>query len=252
MAASDASPPPRQILVSVHDVTPAHAARLREIFQLFTELGLTRYALLVIPNYHGAWRLDHHPAFTSDLRRRARAGAEILLHGLRHDEQGLRRSVGQALIAAGRTSREGEFLCLSTAQASERMDQGLEILHSCGLNPVGFVPPAWLFGRETLRIIRERNLPITEGILTITHVRSGRRLFAPAVGWDTRKRWLVRACAALAASRCRLERHRRVVRLAVHPQDVDDPVAGPSLRTTLQTLLQVREPVSYVEALDAA
>jgi predicted deacetylase len=239
----------RQVLVSVHDVTPAHTVRIQKIFSLFSDIGLTQYALLVVPNYHGAWPLDEHPGFAADLHRRQEAGMEIFLHGLRHDEEGLRRTIGQALVAAGRTNREAEFLALSPADAATRVDRGLEILHRCGLNPVGFVPPAWLFGRGTVQIIRERDLPITEGILAVTHMHWRRRLMAPALGWDTRKRWLVKACAALAALRCLVERSRGIVRLAVHPQDVDDPVAGPSLRKTLRRLLETREAVSYRTAL---
>lgn len=240
-----------QVLVSIHDVTPAHAERIQKICDLFAEAGVTRYALLVVPNFHGAWPLDNHAAFAADLRRRQDAGVEVFLHGLRHDEVGLRRSLGQALIGAGRTNREAEFLSLSPAQAAVRIDRGLEIVRSCGLAPMGFVPPGWLFGKDTVRIIRQRNLPITEGIVAISHLNSGRRLIAPALGWDTRTRWLSRACARLAALRCRMERRRQVVRLAVHPQDVDDPVAGPSLRNTLWRLLETREAVSYRTALAA-
>ncbi len=81
----------RLVVVSIHDVTPAHWGRIGQIYDLFSELRIERYALLVVPDYHGAWRLDKHPGFTEELRRRQDAGAEIFLHGLRHDEVGLRR-----------------------------------------------------------------------------------------------------------------------------------------------------------------
>ena len=72
----------RLVVVSVHDVTPAHESRIERIYDMFSELGVDRYALLVVPNYHGAWRLDQHPGFVEDLRRRQQGGAEIFLHGL--------------------------------------------------------------------------------------------------------------------------------------------------------------------------
>lgn len=239
------------VVVSIHDVTPAHEGRIGRIYDLFSELRIERYALLVVPDYHGAWRLDKHPRFTEELRRRQDAGAEIFLHGLRHDEVGLRRSLGQELIAAGRTDREGEFLSLLPTEAARRIDAGLEMLRACGLHPVGFIPPAWLFGRDLVQIIGQRKLPITEGIIAITDSDSGRRLIAPALAWDTRARWLSAALAVLAAFRCRVEIRRRIVRVAVHPPDIDDPNAGPSLRATLRTLLETREAVSYRMALGA-
>ena len=248
MTGRDASAPGRQILVSIHDVTPAHAVRIQKIFDLFSDVGLARYALLVIPDYHRGWPLDRHTEFAADLRRRQDAGMEIFLHGLWHDEVGLRRSVRQVLIGAGRTSREAEFLLLKPAEAADRIDRGLEMLRTCGLAPVGFVPPGWLFGEDTVRIIRQRNLPITEGIVVVTDTHTGRRRIAPALGWDTRTRWLAVACAGLAAIRRRLE-WSRLVRVAIHPQDIDDPVAGPSLRNVLRKLLETREAVSYRTAL---
>lgn len=239
----------RQIVASIHDVTPAHAERIGKIYDLFAEVGVTQYALLVVPNYHGAWPLEEHPDFVADLRRRQKAGSEIFLHGLRHDEHGLRRSLGQALTGAGRTNQEAEFLPLTAAQAADRVDQGLRLFRTLGLTPVGFIPPGWLFGRDTVHIIRERHLRITEGIVAIADTESGRRLVAPAWGWDTRARWLATACAWLARLRCVVERPVRVARVAVHPPDIDDPVAGPSLRRTLRALLETREAVSYRTAL---
>ena len=112
----------RQLLVSVHDVTPAHERRIRRVFDMLAEFGVRRYALLVVPNWHGAWPLDRHPEFAEELRRRQAAGAEIFLHGLRHDEVGLKRSLVQQIRAAGRTAREGEFLSLSPPDAAQRID----------------------------------------------------------------------------------------------------------------------------------
>ena len=100
----------RRVLVAVHDVTPAHADRLERIFGLLAEAGVRRYALLVVPQWHGEWVLTAHPDFTARLRERAAAGLEVFLHGLRHDEHGTRRAWHQHVRAFGRTDGEGEFL----------------------------------------------------------------------------------------------------------------------------------------------
>ncbi len=115
----------RQLLVSIHDVTPAHDGRIERILDLLAELGVGRYALLVVPNWHGGWPLERHPEFVEGLRRQQADGAEIFLHGLRHDEEGMKRSLVQRLRAVGRTNREGEFLILSPTEAARRIDLGL-------------------------------------------------------------------------------------------------------------------------------
>ncbi|MBE0592398.1 MAG: DUF2334 domain-containing protein, partial [Gemmatimonadales bacterium] len=117
----------RALLVSIHDVTPAHAEHVAEILALLEEFRLTRYALLVVPDWHGEWPLGAHPHFTAMLRERQHAGAEVLLHGLRHDEVGTRRSPVHHLRAWGRTAREAEFLTLDADEAARRVDRGLEV-----------------------------------------------------------------------------------------------------------------------------
>ncbi len=239
----------RQLLVSIHDVTPAHDGRIERILDLLAEFGVRRYALLVVPNWPGGWPLDSHPEFVESLRRQQAAGAEIFLHGVRHDEEGLKRSLVQQLRAAGRTNREGEFLILSPTEAARRIDLGLEMLRTCGLDPVGFVAPSWLPGRDGLRILRERNLGITEGVFAILDTNSGRRLFVPALGWSTQRPWRSVACAVIANVRLRIEAYRPIVRVAIHPPDIDVPAIARSLRTILPALLEVREAVSYRRAL---
>ena len=129
------------MLVAVHDVTPAHAGRLDVLYRLLEEFGVRQYALLVVPDWHGAWPLDAYSEFTAELHERAAAGAEVVLHGLRHDEVGLPRSLAHRVRTFGRTDREGEFASLAPADAGARIRQGLATLHGSGLEPIGFVPP---------------------------------------------------------------------------------------------------------------
>lgn len=241
----------KRLLVAVHDVTPAHAARCDKIFTLLDDLGVAGIALLVVPDWHGEWPLESHPRFLRDLRRRREAGAEIFLHGFRHDEAGHRRSLAQRIKVAGRTASSGEFMMLELGEARRRIDRGIEVLETCGLSPVGFVPPAWLFGPGTMSLLWERGLAITEGFWIIRDAASGRCLFAPALSWSTAKPWRSVATMGVAALRLRMERSRSVVRVAIHPPDIDVPSVARSLRATLERLLATREVVSYREALAA-
>ena len=242
-------PASHYVLVSVHDVTPAHRERIQRIFDVIAEFGVKHYAILLVPNWHGAWPLERHREFVGELRQRQEAGAEIFLHGLRHDEVGLKRSLGHEIRTYGRTNREGEFVSLSPSEAGRRIDLGLQVFQECGLNPVGFIPPAWLHGRDALRILRERRLEITESFWTVRDTDSGRRLYTLPISWSTQKPWRSVACGILAATRCQLEVRRRIVRVAIHPPDIDVPSVARSLRATLGALLETREAVSYRRAL---
>ncbi len=132
-----------KLLVSIHDVSPAHESEVTRLWDICAKRGISP-ALLVVPDWHGEWPIEDSPAFVNWVRDRAANGSDILLHGERHDEFGLRRSTADELRAFGRTDYEGEFLTLDQRAARERIERGVTRLRALGLPPIGFVAPAWL------------------------------------------------------------------------------------------------------------
>src|SRR5919199_4007008 len=149
------------LLVSIHDVTPALELPIARLWDLCAERGLVP-ALLVVPDWHGQWPLEQHPRFVAWMQARARDGAEIVLHGERHDEVGLPRGFRDRWKAWGKTDREGEFLTLDEAAASARLARGVKRLQRLGLSPSGFVPPAWLARESTHQAAAVIGLQFTE------------------------------------------------------------------------------------------
>lgn len=241
--------PRADLLVSIHDVTPAHERSLEALYRLLDEVGVRRYALLVVPNWHGAWPLADFPRFTAGLRQRAAAGAEIVLHGLRHDEVGQRRTLAHRARTFGRTDREGEFASLDAPEAAARIDQGRAALRAAGLEPVGFVAPAWLARPDLARVARNAGLRFIEDTQALTALAHGERIPAPATCWSTRRAWRRAGSVVVAAARLRLERARPLVRIAFHPPDAAWPWVLASCRRTLAALLERRAVITYGEVL---
>ena len=237
----------RRLLVAVHDVTPAHADRVLRILALLDRHRVHRPALFVVPDWHGEWPLAEHHEFVAELLRRQESGAEIFLHGYRHDEAGHRRSVADRVRVFGRTAGSAEFMMLSKEESGERLDRGLRELRTLGLDPVGFVPPAWLFARHTRPLLKDRGLTLTESFGWIECLRTGRRVFAPALSWSTARPWRSRATSWLSSARSTLERPRSLVRVAIHPPDIENPVICDSLERVLERLLADREQRCYRE-----
>jgi predicted deacetylase len=235
----------RRLLVAVHDVTPAHAEALQRIYALLQRIGITRYALLVVPDWHGAWPLDRHPPFVDDLLARQAAGAEIFLHGYRHDEAGTRRTLGQHLRVAGRTAAEAEFRIIPPEEAERRLDRGLDLFRRLGITPVGFIPPAWLHGRGALAQLRARELRYTEGFWRITRVADRAQRVAPALSWSSAVPWRSRLTAGIATVRHHAPWIQPVVRVAIHPPDILIPLLRDSVAHTLRWLWERREAVTY-------
>ncbi len=206
-------------------------------------------ALLVVPDWHGEWPLAQFPAFTQWLQECAHAGAEVFLHGQRHDEVGLPRSPRDAWRAWGKTAREGEFLTLDEAAARTRIEQGLALFGSLGLEAIGFVPPAWLARPDCDRAVAASGLRFGEDDHSI-HGYEGtavRRIPSPVVRWSSRTALRAHGSIVVAALRRQLQGSAPYVRIALHPSDLDHPATARSVQSTLVRWLADRAPMRYAE-----
>lgn len=251
-AIAPAAAPGARVLVALHDVTPAHAAAVRVLWDVCRAHGTTP-ALCVVPDWHGRWPLEADRAFVAWLHARAADGAEVLLHGLRHDEVGLPRGRGLRgwrvhARAAGRTAREGEFLTLGRAAARARLAAGCARLRTLGFDPVGFVPPAWLMRPACVDAVADVGLAYTEDARAVYLVRPARPLLgpatralpAPAWRWSTRTPLRAWAGVGVAAARWWAHPERRVLlRVALHPGDAGHAATRRSVEHTLARLQDV-------------
>jgi uncharacterized protein len=217
------------LLVSIHDVTPAFEESVRRLWDMCAARGLSP-ALLVVPDWLGEWPLERHPAFVTWLRERASAGAEIVLHGERHSRR--------------------EFQALDRAAARERIDRGLTSLRALGLEPVGFVPPAWLAREAGHAAVRDAGLGFSEDERSVRLFPAGRRVASPAVRWSARTPVRAWGSVVVARGRWLVQRRARFPRLAFHPQDYAHPRTARDLPTTLDRWLRLHPPITYAALRD--
>lgn len=208
------------ILVSIHDVAPPNMDAVRALWSLCRAHGVVP-ALLVVPDWHGCAPVESDPAFISWIRTAAADGAEVILHGERHDEVGRPRRVGDEVRAWGRTAREGECLTLSRAELGALIARGRARLLALGLDVHGFVPPAWLVRRDALGAAFDAGCTFIEDEHAV-HT-AGRRFPSPAVRFSSRTPFRARMSVVVAGARWRLQRRADVVRLALHPGDLAEP-----------------------------
>jgi predicted deacetylase len=234
------------LLVSIHDVTPAFESRVLQLWNLCSSCGITP-ALLVVPNWHGAWPLEEYPGFVDWIRSRAAQGSEIVLHGERHDEVGLPRSLRDIWRACGNTAGEGEFLTLDAPAARRRLGRGLERMRRLELEPTGFVPPAWLARESTYEVAASAGLRFSEDAGSIILLPSKRRVHSPAVRWSARTSFRAWGSVAVAAGRWVLQRGSDCPRIALHPRDLDHRATAASLRKTLERWLRDHRPGRYAD-----
>jgi uncharacterized protein len=234
------------LLVSIHDVSPAQFAPVAHLWTLCRERGLTP-ALLVVPNWHGAWPLELHPWFVDWVRARAAEGAEIALHGERHDEVGLPRGWTDSWQAWGRTKREGEFLTLNRVEARRRIDRGLSLFRRFEIPATGFVPPAWLAREDTHAAAAAAGLEFSEDHRSVRLLQSGSRVSSPVVRWSARTRIRALGSVWVAAARSLFQRGARYPRIALHPGDLSSQMTAGSVCRTLDRWLRQHAPGRYAD-----
>lgn len=232
-----------RLLVAIHDVTPAYAHQVETLWDICAARDITP-ALLVVPSWHGGFKLEDDARFCGWLRRAESRGAEIFLHGERHDEQGADRSALDEMRALGRTAREGEFLTLPRVIARNRIARGLRRLRAVGLHPIGFVAPAWLGRADTHLAVRDLGLQYSEDTTFVHLHQRGTRLRSPVIRWSARGMFRAHASVAVAAWARWLVRE-PLMRIALHPSDIRSRVVRASLLRTLDRFMDHAWPTRY-------
>ena len=232
------------LVVSIHDVTPVHRARVERMLQVLDAAGVRRRSLLVIPNYHGEGEIDRLPEFCAWLRERQDAGDEILLHGYEHQDVRRPTSLVDRWKHRWFTQGEGEFLSLDFTEASDRIARGLDVFDRAGLRAEGFVAPAWLINDEGLDAARDRGLQFTNSYLHISDLQTDRSWFAPSLVFgpgNLNEDLGIRLQAGIAGLLAR----RSIARVVLHPPCIDHPARWSRILTMIAMQLERHRPTTY-------
>ncbi len=233
----------KQLLLSIHDVTPAHSHRIARLEAMIGEVtgGSATYAMLVVPDFHGQAPIRHDRAFHAWLRGRADAGVEMLLHGWFHRDTGT-HSGAAAWKAKHMTAGEGEFLGLSLTDATARLRDGRKLLEDIlGRAVTGFVAPAWLYGEGARAALAEEGFTQAEDHMRVWRPADGRVLAnGPVVSYASRSRSRILSSLAWSRVATTVLGGLETVRVALHPHDVDVASLGRESRRAIGGFLRER------------
>jgi predicted deacetylase len=207
-----------RIAVSIHDVAPATLDQCVELRQMLLDRGVDRATLLAIPFPGGRPFDEVSPEMLDWLLERSGAGDEVAQHGCRHCQ--LRSGwPARQFVARAQGGRAAEFVGLDPGETVQAVTGGRELMTAAGLEPRGFVAPAYAYTR-TLRRELDRAFDWWAGLW-----RVHRRLLpddpitSPALGLGT-STWLKRVTSPSLVGAASL-RARRLLRFDLHPADLD-------------------------------
>jgi hypothetical protein len=140
---------------------------------------------------------------------------------------------------------------LPLADAVERIVRGrAELQAALGVEPAGFLAPAWLEHRETDAAVRAAGLGVHEDHVFVYDVARRRRLVAPAVTFTARSPLRVAASIAWAAAIApAIGPSSLDLRLALHPLDFRSPRLVLAIGRVARAALERRRVVGYAELL---
>ncbi len=247
--------PPRTLCIVLHDVAPATLAPCRRLLDALDRIQPdVRVTLLAVPRYH------HEPrdaAFEAWLQARARRGDEVALHGFTHLDERPPRGFIDHLRRRHYTRGEGEFSDLPLAEARTRIKAGLRWLRRLGLEPAGFVAPAWLLGPDSWRAVREWGFAYTCTLRQIHPLgaMNGNQpppIDAQAQVYSNSSSWRRGLSVLWNGSLARRQRRQPVVRLELHPSDIDHPLLVASWQRLAAQQLRSRTARTLADVAHAA
>lgn len=244
----------RKIAVALHDIEPATFERCALIRDWLDDHGVGRVTLLVIPARDLHPLGERSPEMAGWLAERRRKGDSIAQHGFQHEH--LRCGpFSRPTVLPPRRRRSAEFVGLDGDETRRAVDAGWRVLKLAGIEPDGFVAPAYAY-TPALRRVLPRKFRWWAGLLRLhgTHAKPDRdrpqRLtrrweLAPAWGMGTAgplQRALsppmIRAGSLLCGNTLRLD---------LHPADLQHPRHMLALEWVLERAGHRRRAITYDE-----
>jgi predicted deacetylase len=234
------------LVVSIHDVSPLTRDDAGRMLADLRELGVPCVSLLVVPDHHHRGHFLDDAAFCEWLRAMVAAGHEAVIHGYFH-QRGRRanESFADKITTRFYTADEGEFYDIGEDEAFARVTKARGEFRQLGIEPAGFIAPAWLLSDAAERALKSAGIGHTTRLQTVTDLRAGRAHHSQSLVWSVRSGWR-RACSlAWNASLFRRLAANPLLRIGLHPPDLHHPAVWRQALRLASRAVAEREAMTY-------
>ncbi len=242
----------RALVVSIHDVAPATREKTERILTHLARLRVEACSLLVVPDYHREGRSLADPGFRAWLQDLQTRGHEIVIHGFFHQRARRAKEAAQArFVTRIYTADEGEFYDLGYDEALRLINEARRDFETHGFHPHGFIAPAWLLGAEAERAAIDAGMSYTTTLRTVKDFARHRTVASQSLVYSVRSGW--RRTMSLAWNRSLFRRltNNPLLRLGIHPPDLDHPAIWEQIIALIDDALAARRPMTYRDWLAA-
>jgi len=244
-----AAMPQKSLIVSLHDAHPGSHQQIAEQVDFLARYGIIRSSILVVPEFHHQGSLLQDKSFCDSVSGWQSIGHEIVLHGYFHDRQeSPPEKLSTLFWTRLYTNREAEFLDLSPETARLRLERGRTLFESLGWRGRGFVAPAWLMAEGLTNLLAEMGFAYTNRLREIIPLLPGvnRLTHSQSLCYSTRAAWRRTASCIWNKRLFGRLRATEVIRLSLHPRDLEFPLIRRQLDQILRASLKHGfQPITY-------
>lgn len=237
---------PRALVVSIHDVAPGTREKTARILVHLARHRVEVCSLLVVPDYHHEGRSLADPDFRAWLQELQASGHEIVIHGFFHQRaRRVKEDARTRFVTRIYTADEGEFYDLGYDEARRLIDEARQEFESHGFQTHGFIAPAWLLGCEAERAAIDAGMSYTTTLRTVKDFARGRTIPSQSLVYSSRNGW--RRTMSLAWNRSLFRRlaPNPLLRLGLHPPDLDHPAVWEQITALIDEAVRIRQPATY-------
>lgn len=231
------APPPmgeKRLLLSLHDFHPGAREAVEEQMEFCLHRCPGHASIFVIPEYHHGESVEASAGCLTLLQRWQEEGHDLAIHGYYHDRKG--RPAGPWWWTKIYTSGEAEFIDLSPEEELERVDLAKQIWQRQKWKASGFVAPGWLYPASLEKRLADRGFSYTCRLREVVHLRTGFRESAWAGAYSLRSPWRRWAARSWQPIWKRIWGGRNLVRLSLHPRDLEVPFVRRQVGVLLEEL----------------
>ena len=239
------------LIVAIHDVATSTLDEVEWLLERLDAVGAERRVLKVVPA--DAAGGDEAP-LVDLLRREARNGSEVVLHGWRHRAVGpLRGSLPDRLRARLFAGDAAELLSVPEGEVARRVAAGRDWLTSHSLAASGFCPPGWLATRGLPPVLRDAGFRYLVTLRGLRDLRRRRTITLPPRGYmgagATQER-LVRVGDTVLSRPLRALLRAPAHRFFIHPHGARSSSDCARVLLVIARLAREHRSITYADLLD--
>jgi predicted deacetylase len=243
--------PKKSLVVALHDVCPPFEAEFHSWRKLLDKWGVPRRSIAVVPFQNGASPLRESPTLVDALHEETQVGSEILLHGYTHVHERTYPRMRDRFRDRLTTRGCAEFSDLSPEEALERARKGLREIQPFLPTPIrGFTPPGWWMDAHAIQSLDQLAFSFCTTTFGIIDLRRGRTIRAPVIVGLPQSGFFPFLLHGYSFRILPVFlQKQRVLRIALHPYDLDNPRFLRETERLIRQAVEEREICVYGELI---